>query len=307
LKFFNIINLNGAKNLNENSENYFKAAYLKNKESIQALQVEIRKATHKMSHINAEYADIHTHQGVIEGGDIKIKHLKGGRICADTVSVDFMENGVIEANYIHIKRLGSRNKLTVADVIEIDKVDGAKNSITIKPFFDMEKYNTISALYEKIMFYKRELKNTQKMAYTKRLEVENRLSEVQNYRAKIKLIRDKGEIPESELLVKVREFDILSKSYQQLTNMIDSLQTHIDITAAEFKSHMEEGGFSYQQRVICNSVWRDGNKIAFALPKCDLLCHPSNNEHAHEIYLWYNSELLLDAKGEFEIKINKKE
>jgi hypothetical protein len=218
-----------------------------------------------------------------------------------------MEDGVIEANHIHIKRLGSRNMLTATDVIEIDEVDGTKNSIAIKPFFDMEKYDAISALYEKIMFYKKELKETQEMAHAKCLEVENRLSEVQDCREKIKLIRDKGEIPESELLVKVREFDILSKSYRQLTDMIESLQTHIDIAAAEFKLRMEEGGFSYPQKVICNSVWTDGNKIAFALPKYEISYYPLNNEHACEIYLWYNSELLLDAKGEFEIKINKKE
>ncbi|MDR0666705.1 MAG: hypothetical protein LBF71_04750 [Campylobacteraceae bacterium] len=305
MKFFNIINFESRKS--ENSEKYFMSAHLKSGESVQALQVEIKKTTHKTSHVNAEYANIHTHQGVVEGGDIKIKYLKGGRVHADTVSVDFAENGIIEANHIYIKKLGSRNKLTAADIIEIDKAEGAKNTITVKPIFDEERYAAVSTLYEKIMFYKKELEKTQKMAHMKRLEVENSLLDVQNCRAKIKLSRAEGKLPDSELLVKVREFDILSKSYRQLTNMIESLQTHIDIAAAEFKTCMEEGGFSYQQKVICNSFWKSGNKITFVLPKYDLSYYPLNNEYAAEIYLWYNCELLLDAKGEFEIKINKKE
>jgi hypothetical protein len=293
--------------LNKSNEKYFTATHLKSGNSVQALQVEIKKTTHKTSYINAEYADIHTHQGVIEGGDIKVKYLKGGKICANTVNIDFMENGVIEANYIHIKKIGSRNRLIGADIIEIDKIDGAKNTITLKPIFDVEKYNAVSTLYEKIMFYKKEFEKTQKMVYSKRLEVENKLLDAQGCRAKIKLIRAEGKIPDSELLVKVREFDILSKSYQQLTNMTESLKTHIDIATAEFKAYLEEGEFVYSQKVICNSTWKDGNKITFSLPKCDLSYHPLNNENAAEIYLWYNCELLLDANGEFEIKINKKE
>jgi hypothetical protein len=73
LNFFNIINFGGTKSLSGHNENCFMATHLKSNESIQALQVEIKKTTHKTSHINAEYADINTHQGVIEGGDIKDK------------------------------------------------------------------------------------------------------------------------------------------------------------------------------------------------------------------------------------------
>ncbi|MDR0762349.1 MAG: hypothetical protein LBF13_04800 [Campylobacteraceae bacterium] len=99
----------------------------------------------------------------------------------------------------------------------------------------MQKYDAVSALYEKIMFYKREFEKTQKMADRKRLEVENRLLKSQNCRMKIKLARDKGKLPDSsKLLVKVGEFDILSNSYRHLTSMADSLQTHIDIAEAEF-------------------------------------------------------------------------
>ncbi|MDR2099295.1 MAG: hypothetical protein LBP40_00525 [Campylobacteraceae bacterium] len=304
MKFINAITFGSKKSFNYNSANYFTASHLKSGESISALQVEIKKTTHKTSRINAECADIHTHQGVIEGGDITIKYLKGGKISANIVGVDFAEEGVVEANYVHIKKLGSENTLVGTDIIEIDAIEGSQNSITLKPLFDMEKYNVVSALYEKIMFYKKELEKTQKMALIKHLEIENRFLEAQESRAKIKSIRAKREIPESRLLMIVKEFDMLSRSYQQLINVIDGLKTHIDIAVAEFKSYMEEGGFVYPQRVICNSTWKSGNKITFSLPKCDLTYHPLNDENASEIYLWYNCGLSLDANGEFEIKTN---
>jgi hypothetical protein len=59
----------------------------------------LKKTTHKTSCINAEYADIYTHHGIIKSGDVKVKYLKGGKICANIVNVDFMENGIIETNY----------------------------------------------------------------------------------------------------------------------------------------------------------------------------------------------------------------
>jgi hypothetical protein len=306
LKFLNIINFGGEKSLSKNSERYFAAVHLKSGESIQALQVEIKKTTHKTSYINAEHADIHTHQGIIEGGDIKVRHLKGGTIRANTVSVDFMENGVIEANHIYVKSLGSKNSLMASDIIEIDNVESTKNSITIKPLFDMEKLDKLSALYEKIIFYKKEHISTLKMLEKKRFEMENQILDAQVCRAKIKFLRDNGTIPNTELMVKVREFDILGREYQKLINMTDSLREHIDIAVEEFKTHIEWNGFLRHERVICNCAWKENNKIIFTLPKYNLSYNPSNGEYAHEIYLWYNAELLLDASGEFEIKINKK-
>ncbi|MDR2081402.1 MAG: hypothetical protein LBP54_05895 [Campylobacteraceae bacterium] len=305
MKFFNIINFGDKKGLSESSEKYFTAAYLKSGESVQSLQVEIKK-THKNSHVNAEYADIQTHQGVIEGGDIKVKHLKGGTIRANTVSVDFMENGVIEANHIHVKSLGSKNFLTAGDIIEIDNVEGKKNTIMIKPLFDMEKFDKLSTLYEKIIFYKKEYVSALQMLEKKRFEVESQILDTQLYRAKIKFSRDSGVMPNTELMVKVREFDILSREYQKLINMTDNLREHTDIAVEEFKAHMEWGGFLRHEKVVCDSAWKENNKVIFTLPKYNLSYNPSNGEYAHEIYLWYNSDLLLDASGEFEIKINKK-
>ncbi|MDR1614011.1 MAG: hypothetical protein LBS26_00370 [Campylobacteraceae bacterium] len=311
MKFFNIINFNkkssAAKNDNKISlEKSIITEHIKSGTNIKTLHVEVKKSTHKTSYINAEFADINTHKGVIEGGDIHIKQLKGGKVIANTISVDFMEDGTIEANYIHIKRLGSRNLLTATDIIEIDGVEGIKNSITIKPIFDMEKFSVLSALYEKIIFYKKEFASTVKILEKKRLEVENQLLDAQLCRAKIKLLKENGTMPDTELMVKVREFDILSRDYQKLINMSESLKSHTDIAIEEFKAHMGWSEFSRHERVICNCAWRENSKIVFALPKYNLSYNPAKGENAHEIYLWYNSELLLDAKGEFEIKINKK-
>jgi hypothetical protein len=277
------------------------------KGSIRAIQVEVKKSTHKTSYINAECANIHTHEGVIEGGDIRVKHLKGGKIVANTAVVDFVEDGIIEANYIHIKRLGSRNLLMATDNIEIDKVDGVKNTITINPIFDTEKLDKISDLYERVMFYKRESASTQKMAEAKRLDMEGRSLNAQKCRAEIKAIRDSGKLPESQLMVTVREFDIISRDYQRLVSMIETLKAHTDIAAEEFKACMRWSGFSLPQRVICNSPWRENSKIIFNLPKYNLSYNPSKGEDARELYLWYNSALSLEANGEFDIKINKKE
>jgi hypothetical protein len=288
------------------SEKSIITEHLKSGTNIKTLHVEVKKSTHKTSYINAEFADINTHKGVIEGGDIHIKQLKGGKVIANTISVDFMENGTIEANYIHVKRLGSKNSLTATDVIEIESVEGIKNTFNINPIFDMEKFGVLSALYEKIMFYKKEFVSTTKILEKKRLEVEDLLLNAQLSRAKMKMIRESGAIPDAALIVKVREFDILSRDYQKLINMSESLKAHTDIAVEEFRAHMGWSGFSRHERVICGSSWRENNKIIFTLPKYNLSYNPLKGEDANEIYLWYNSELLLDAKGEFEIKINKK-
>ncbi|MDR1977080.1 MAG: hypothetical protein LBQ18_08865 [Campylobacteraceae bacterium] len=312
MKFFNFINFSGEGVFSINrsgkpTNRLFITEHLRGGTSIRAIEVEIKQATHKTSYINAEYANIHTHGGIIEGGDIKVKHLKGGKIIANTATVDFLENGIIEADYIYIKRLGSRNLLTATDIIEIDKVDGVKNTITVNPIFDMEKLDKLSELYEKVMFYKRESVSTQKMAYAKRLDMESRVLEAQKCRAKIKSAEDSGEVPEDHLMVAVKEFDLLSRDYRRLVSTIETLKEHMDVAATEFRAYLWESGFVPSQKIVCRSPWRENNKIIFNLPKHNLSYNPSKGEDAHELYLWHNSGLLLEANGEFDIKINKKE
>ncbi|MDR2635214.1 MAG: hypothetical protein LBC08_00110 [Campylobacteraceae bacterium] len=285
----------------------FAAKHIKSGVNLKTLHVEVKKSTHKKSYINAESADIHTHKGVIEGGDVNIKRLVGGKVIADTIVVDFMENGTIEGNYIHIKKLGSGNSITSSGIVEIDSIEGEKNTITIKPLFDIEKYNILSVLYEKIMFYKKEFESTSKILEEKRLEVESQISNAKVCRAKINLSKEDGIIPDTNLMVEAREFDILSREYQKLVNMTESLREHMDVVIEEFKAYIKWSGFSCDEKVICDSSWTANNKISFVLPKHNLSYNPSKGENAHEIYLWYNCELLLDAQGEFRVKINNKE
>jgi hypothetical protein len=278
---------------------------IKSGEQIKAIHVEVKKSTHKTSYINAEQVRVNEHCGVIEGGDVEIQHLKGGRIIADTVKIDFLESGEVQANHIYINRLGSKSVLVANDTIEINKVEGSKNKIVIKPLIDVDYFNKLSKLYDKIVLFKKEFEEITSSLKGKHTDIESQISRIQQSRAEIAQVRKSGEMPNADMLVSVKEFDIFQREYGKLLDVLHHLEENIKNDEREFTELC--GNFFFSGKVVSNSLWEENNDIIFYLPKYELEYTTSKNENAHEIHLRYNAYRANTTDNEFEIEIKKKE
>ncbi|MDR3345593.1 MAG: hypothetical protein LBS73_00300 [Campylobacteraceae bacterium] len=274
-------------------------------EQIKAIHVEAKKSTHKTSYINAEYVSVKQHAGFIEGGDVEIGHLKGGKIVADTLRIDFLESGEVEANHIYINRLGSKSVLVAYDTVEIGKVEGSKNKIIIKPLIDVDYFDKLSKLYDKIMLFKKEFKEINSTLGIKQVDIESQISRIQRSRAEIAQVRKSGEMPNADTLVSIKEFDIFKREYTKLLDVLHHLEENIKNDECEFLELCND--FFFGGKVVSNSLWKENNDIIFYLPKYELEYTTSKNENAHEIYLRYNTCRTSKTDNEFEIEIKKRE
>ncbi|MDR1285787.1 MAG: hypothetical protein LBJ88_06275 [Campylobacteraceae bacterium] len=257
------------------------------KGEIKALHVEA-DSTHKKSYITAEQVYVNEHCGVIEGGDVEIKHIKGGKVVGNTVKVDFLENGEVTANYIYINNLGTGNKIISTNTIEINNVKGTKNSLVIKPPVDDYILSKISNLYDRVDLFKKEFAKTNSQLERKLKELEEQKRKVQEHREHIEKMRQSGDIPHVDLLVGVKEFNMNTKEYDTLIDVIKGLEQYIKEDEDEFLKL--ENDIIINGKIISNSIWRENNQILFILPKYDLEYYTKKDDNIGEIYLKYSGD-----------------
>jgi hypothetical protein len=266
------------------------------KGEIKALHVEVKKSTHKKSYINAEQVHVNEHYGIIEGGDVEINYLKGGKVIANTVKVDLLEEGEITANYVYINNLGSKNKIISTGVIEINNIKGTKNTLVIKPAIDDSVLNKLSSLYDRMNLFKREFAKTNSQLERKLKEIEQQKRNAQDYMAEIDRIRQNNDIPHMDLLIGVKEFNMNTREYDMLIDTIKGLEQYIKEDEDEFLKLQND--ITINGKIVSGSPWRENNQILFILPKYDLEYYTRRYENIGEMYLKYsgNNRFELETK-----------
>ncbi|MDR2342674.1 MAG: hypothetical protein LBD84_06515 [Campylobacteraceae bacterium] len=269
------------------------------KEDIKALHVEVKKSTHKKSCITAEQVCVNEHCGEIIGGDVEINYLKGGKVTANTVTIGTLQSGDVKANYVHINNLGSNNKILSTNIIEVNRIEGIKNTLVIKPSIDENVLNKISNLYDRVALFKRELGKISSQLDSKLKEIEGQKKDVQEHKSKIEKTRQNGDIPGVDLLMSVKEFNMNIREYDTLIDAIKGLEKYIKEDEDEFSKLQDD--IILNGKIIINSFCKENNNILFILPKYDLRYNIIKNDNIREIYLKYS------GSDKFHLEIKRRE
>jgi hypothetical protein len=269
------------------------------KGEIKALHVEVKKSTHKKSCITAEQVHVNEHYGEIVGGDVEINCLKGGKVAANTVKVNSLYDGKVTANYVYINELGSNNRIVSTNTIEINSIKGTKNSLVIKPSIDDNTLNRLSNLYDRVALFKKELDKTNSQLESKLKEIEEQKRDVQESTNEIEKMKKDGDIPNIDLLIGIKKFNMNTKEYDTLINMIKGLEQYIKEDKEEFLKL--ESDIVLNGKIIGNSLWKENNQILFILPKYDLEYYTKKDDNIGEIYLKYS------GNGKFQLEIKRLE
>ncbi|MDR1555104.1 MAG: hypothetical protein LBS39_03645 [Campylobacteraceae bacterium] len=265
------------------------------KGDIKALHVEA-DSTHKKSCITAEQIYVNEHYGEIIGGDVEIKYIKGGKVVANTVKVGYLKDAEITANYVNIDNLGSNNKIISTNTIEINNIQGVKNTLVIKPPIDENTLEELSSLYDRVALFKAEFDKTNTQLERKLKEVEKQREKAQKYKLEIEKTRQNGDIPHVDLLISIKEFNMNIREYDTLIKTIKGLERYIQEDEEEFSKL--QNNIILNGKIIINSSCKENNDILFVLPKYDLGYKLVKNDNISEIYLKYsgNKEFQLEIK-----------
>ncbi len=262
---------------------------------ITAHKATIEGQVHSSAIVKADELTINVHKGTAYGSDVHITRLEHGTVEADRVTITQATGGKVRAKEIIIEILGSHTKLTASRLIEITKLQGGENVLTIDPLLN-ESRETLED-------------DTRKMKEVKAVMGEiskelNGLEETMNdnidtfNQIKKQLIHYKQNniaVPSAY----VQKYQQFQKLKEKITALQEEYKLKQDQYAYLSSHHITLQSEIFEARIVNHDRWHNHNEIVFKLiePAIDVLHIP--HEGSEEGILALNEE----EDGEFTIKV----
>lgn len=251
---------------------------------IKAKMVEIGGQTHQSAYIEADKVTIAVHRGEVNGQEISIDRLEGGRVIGDKVYIKQMIGGEVVGRVIKVDNLLSNARITASEIIEITELKGSSNKLLIDPSVTKEFIAQIEEINKKILKLEEELK-----AYPRQLSVKKDLIEknkpmAEMVKAKILELKQSNVEPPITLYAKIKDFqekvmeyNALLQAFKDKKETLHELQR--ELTAVQTKV--------FSAKIINHSAWKEYNEVRFHLisPPKDITYNPKEREIIREITL----------------------
>lgn len=255
----------------------------------------IEGQVHNSATITADDLTINVHKGKAFGKEIQITRLEHGSVEGDHVNIAQATGGTVHAKEIDVELLGSHTKLTASKRIEIQKLQGGENILTIDPllnesreFLDDEQ-SLMREVKQVINEVKKELhgyEETMKQNAAAYDDIKRKLINYKNNGIKIPIAYAQKYKQFQEFKQKL---DVLRKEYQ------DRLD-HYAFISERHRALQDE---IFEARVINHDRWHNYNEIIFKLiePPIDVTFIPKDNTEGGIFGLH------VDDEGKFSIKV----
>ncbi|MDP3265500.1 MAG: FapA family protein [Sulfuricurvum sp.] len=230
---------------------------------------------HNSATITADDLTINVHKGKAYGKVIHIKRLEHGSVDADRVSIEQATGGIVHAKEIDVELLGSHTKLTASKRIEIQKLQGGENILTIDPLLNesrefLDDEQTLMIDVKKVIHeVGKELsgyEETMKKNAPVYEDIKQKLINYKNNGIKIP-------VAYAQKYKQLQEFksklDALRKEYQEKLD-------HYAFISGRHRALQDE---IFEARVINHDRWHNYNEIIFKLidPPIDITFIPPEN------------------------------
>ena len=250
---------------------------------------------HSSATITADDLKINVHKGKAYGKDIHITRLERGSVDGERVTIAQATGGIVHAKEIDVELLGSHTKLTASRRIEIQKLQGGENTLTIDPLLNesqkflndekslmIEVKKVIHDLGKELEGYEETMKKNEP-AYE---DIKRKLIHYKNNGIQIPIayVQKYKQFQEFKL-----KLDALRKEHQERLD-------HYAFISGRHRALQDE---IFEARVINHDRWHNYNEIIFKLidPPLDITFYPPDNSEGG-IY-----GLHVDEEGIFSIKV----
>lgn len=251
---------------------------------IKAKIVEIGGQTHQSAYIEADKVTIAVHRGEVNGQDIAIDRLEGGRVVGDKVYVKQMIGGEVVGRVIKVDNLLSNARITASEIIEISELKGSSNKLSIDPSVTKEFIAQIEEINRKIEKLEEELKAYPRQLSVKKEVIEKNKPMAEMVKAKILELKQSNVEPPITLYAKIKDFQEKVVEYNALLQAFKDKKETLHELRNELSAVQTK---VFSAKIINHSVWKEYNEVRFHLisPPKDITYNPKEREVIREITL----------------------
>jgi hypothetical protein len=265
---------------------------------ITAQKANIEGQVHSSAVVSADELTINVLKGKAYGRDVHVSRLEQGEIEGDKVFIGQAVGGKIRAREVVIELLGSHVKITASKSIEIKKLVGGENVLTIDPLLNESK-DMLGDDEQKMEEAKKELQETQKeLAYYENT-IKDNLEAYEGIKKKLLHYKQNGIKPPTAFVEKYQQFQYFKKKLEELR---EQLQIKSDISTQLGAKRASLQGDIFEARIINHDRWRNYNEVIFKLidPPVDVTYFPKDGSDEDTLGLYE------DEDGEFTIRVISK-
>jgi len=265
---------------------------------ITAQKATIEGQVHSSAVVSADELTINVLKGKAYGREIHVSRLEQGEIEGEKVFVGQAVGGKIRAREVVIELLGSHVKITASKSIEIKKLVGGENVLTIDPLLN-ESREMLGDDEQKMQEAKEDLLSTQKELTYYEDTIKENLVAYEGIKKKLLHYKQNGIKPPMAFVEKYQQFQHFKKKFEELR---EQFQIKSDALAQLGIKRTSLQGDIFDARIINHDRWRNYNEVIFKLidPPVDITYFPTDG--SDETMLGLHE----DEDGEFTIRVVSK-
>lgn len=262
---------------------------------ITAHKATIEGQVHSSAVVQADELSINVHKGTAYGTDVHITRLEHGTVEADRVTITQATGGKVRAKEIIVEVLGSHTKLTASRLIEITKLQGGENVLTIDPLLN-ESRETLEDDTRKMKAVKTVMDEIAKELNGLKETMNDNLDTFNQIKKQLIHYKQNNVAVPAAYVQKYQQF-------QKLKEKITALQEEYNLKQDQYaylsSHHIALQSEIFEARIINHDRWHTHNEIVFKLiePAIDVFHIP--HEGSEEKILGLDQE----ENGEFTIKV----
>lgn len=228
---------------------------------VKATDVHIGEQTHRNSQIEAvENAKVHLHRGNLKAKTAEIEILENGTVNANEVHVKKMLGGEIIGHRVIVEELTSNTIIIASEYIEIHKITGEHNELMIDP-------NRIDSYHEKVEDAKQRIKTKKtefkeiKAVYTKNLAQHvERAERIKVFQKRVIAATKAGKAPNKPDMIRIKQYKVEAQRIQEETENLNNKTKEIDAINDELENLYN---IEFSARIINKSSYDGHTKIVF--------------------------------------------
>lgn len=261
---------------------------------VTARKAVIEGQVHNSATITADDLTINIHKGQAYGKNIRIARLEHGSVNGEYVAIAQVTGGTVHAKEIDVELLGSHTKLTASKRIEIQKLQGGENVLTIDPllnesreFLDDEQ-NLMREVKKMIHEIEKELHGYEATMKENAVAYDDIKKKLINY-------KNNGVKAPVAYVQKYKQFQELKQKLDALRKEYQDKLDHYAFISERHRALQDE---IFDARIINHDRWHNYNEIIFKLiePAMDVMFIPNDNSEGGIFGLH------VDDEGKYSIK-----
>ena len=265
---------------------------------VKASVIQIGGQTHQSSKLYGGDVSVNLHKGLIDGENITVDLLEGGKIIGDVVRIKKASGGEIVAREVYIETVLSNVTVQASHHIELDKVEGTGNKFIVDAKAQRGFKDKVEAIKTGISDISSSMELITKKIKQIKVKIYNEKETMSKIHNRIKELVSSGTKPPASLVLKMKENQNRVKEHNLLLKELKDAKIQSE-TLSEDLNNLQSSVFD--AKVINNAVWREFNEVIFKIisPPISASHLLKDGEIAHEITLKSSEdgEFILNRKG----------